>query len=63
MGEYLCCCTAAGMPKTNNATVEPMIASNTRAGETPAIQIMVVVVSPSTLQAPPAFEAATMAAR
>ena len=40
-----------------------MIASNTRAGEIPAIHIMVVVVSPRTLHAPPALDAATMAAR
>jgi hypothetical protein len=32
-------------------------------GLTPAIHIIVVVVSPTTLPAPPAFEAATMAAR
>ena len=32
-------------------------------GEAPAIQSMVVVVSPTTLPAPPALEAATMAAR
>ncbi len=31
-------------------------------GETPLIHIMVVVVSPSTLPAPPAFEAATIPA-
>jgi hypothetical protein len=54
---------AAGMPKINNATVEAMIASNSRAGEIPAIHIIVVVVSPNTLQAPPALDAATIAAR
>ena len=40
-----------------------MIASKTTTGEMPAIHIMVVVVSPTTLQAPPAFAAATIAAR
>jgi hypothetical protein len=33
-----------------------------RAASTPSIHIMVVVVSPTTLPEPPAFEAATMAA-
>src|SRR6266540_1290620 len=55
MGEYLCCLIAAGIPKTNNATDEALIAWNTWIGETPAIHIIVVVVSPITLQAPPAL--------
>ena len=42
---------------------EAMIASKTTSGETPSIHIMVAVVSPTTLQAPPALEAATIAAR
>ncbi len=33
-----------------------MIASNTRTGEMPAIHIIVVVVSPNTLQVPPALD-------
>ncbi len=40
-----------------------MIASKTTSGETPSIHIIVVVVSPTTLHAPPALEAATIAAR
>jgi len=40
-----------------------MIASKTARGETPDIHIMVVVVSPTTLHAPPAFDAATIAAK
>ena len=38
-------------------------ASSTSSGSTPSIHIMVVVVSPTTLPEPPAFEAATIAAR
>ena len=63
IGEWRCCVSAAGMPKTNRATPEPMKASSTWSGLTPAIHIMVVVVSPTTLPAPPPFEAATIAAR
>jgi hypothetical protein len=62
IGENFCCCTAAGIPKINKAIAAPMIASKTRIGEIPAIHIIVVVVSPRTLHAPPAFEAATIAA-
>ena len=40
-----------------------MKASSTSSGWTPAIHIIVVVVSPTTLPAPPALDAATMAAR
>jgi hypothetical protein len=40
-----------------------MNASSTSTGEIPAIHIIVVVVSPITLPAPPVFEAATIAAR
>ena len=47
----------------NRATPDAMKASSTSVGGMPAIHIMVVVVSPTTLPAPPAFEAATMAAR
>jgi hypothetical protein len=61
MGENFCCLIEAGIPKINNATLDAITASNTAPGGMPAIHIMVVVVSPSTLQAPPAFEAATMA--
>ena len=46
----------------NKASVAGIMASNTRLGATPAIHIIVVVVSPTTLQAPPALEAATIAA-
>ena len=63
MGKYLCCVIAAGIPKTINAVAAGMIASNTCSGETPAIHIIVVVVSPNTLHAPPAFEAPTIAAK
>jgi len=35
----------------------------TSSGLTPSIHIIVVVVSPTTLPEPPAFEAATIAAR
>jgi hypothetical protein len=38
-------------------------ACSTASGETPLIHIIVVVVSPITLPAPPAFEAATIATR
>jgi len=41
----------------------PTYASSTSSGSTPPIHIMVVVVSPTTLPEPPAFEAATIAAR
>jgi hypothetical protein len=51
------------MPKTTSAMAEPMKPSSTSSGWTPAIHIMVVVVSPTTLPAPPPFDAATMAAR
>ena len=63
IGEYFCCAIAAGMPKMKSATEAAMPASATTRGETPSIHIMVVVVSPTTLQAPPALEAATIAAR
>ena len=64
IGEYFCCCMAAGMPKMKMATDDRHIGLDARtSGLTPAIHIMVVVVSPTTLPAPPALEAATMAAR
>ena len=63
IGECRCCVSAAGMPNTNRATPEPMKASSTWSGSTPAIHIIVVVVSPTTLPEPPPFEAATIAAR
>ena len=43
------------------AIEDAMIALKTINGETPSIHIIVVVVSPSTLQAPPALAAATIA--
>jgi hypothetical protein len=46
-----------------SATVAATYASRTASGETPAIHIIVVVVSPMTLPAPPALDAATIAAR
>jgi hypothetical protein len=45
------------------ATLAAMYASNTASGDTPSIHIIVVVVSPTTLPDPPAFDAATIAAR
>src|SRR5690242_12611709 len=63
MGEYRCCCSEAGMPKITIAIDAAMYASSTDSGETPSIHIIVVVVSPTTLPEPPAFDAATMAAR
>ena len=63
IGEYLCCCNAAGMPKITIATLAATNASSTDSGLTPSIHIIVVVVSPTTLPEPPAFEAATIAAR
>ena len=51
------------MPNSTSATPEPMNASSTSSGSMPAIHIIVVVVSPTTLPAPPALEAATIAAR
>ena len=51
------------MPKNRMATIAPTYASTTCMGLTPAIHIMVVVVSPTTLPAPPALLAPTMAAR
>ncbi len=44
-------------------TPAAMKASSTSSGLTPSIHIIVVVVSPTTLPEPPAFEAATIAAR
>ena len=51
------------MPQMTTAVPEAMKASSTSSGEMPAIHIMVVVVSPTTLPEPPALEAATIAAR
>ena len=51
------------MPKITIATLAATKASSTLSGLTPSIHIIVVVVSPTTLPEPPAFEAATMAAR
>ena len=45
------------------ATLAATKASSTLSGLTPSIHIMVVVVSPTTLPEPPAFDAATIAAR
>ncbi len=45
------------------ATAEPRVASTTSSADTPSIHIIVVVVSPTTLPAPPALLAATSAAR
>ena len=55
--------TGAGMPKINIAAPAATHASSTCSGSTPSIHIIVVVVSPTTLPEPPAFDAATMAAR
>ena len=63
IGECRCCCSAAGMPKITIAAAAAMYASSTTSGLTPSIHIMVVVVSPTTLPEPPAFDAATIAAR
>jgi hypothetical protein len=54
---------AAGTPKIASATAAATIASKTLDGDTPAIHIIVVVVSPTTLNAPPALDARTIAAR
>jgi hypothetical protein len=62
IGWYLCCCSDAGMPQTTSATPAATYACTTSSGLTPSIHIIVVVVSPTTLPEPPAFEAATMAA-
>ena len=51
------------MPKIAKAITAGRIASATASGLTPSIHIMVVVVSPTTLPAPPALAAATIAAR
>ena len=51
------------MPKINIAAPAATNASSTSSGSTPSIHIIVVVVSPTTLPEPPAFDAATMAAR
>jgi hypothetical protein len=51
------------MPKMKIATAAATNASSTLSGLTPSIHIIVVVVSPTTLPDPPAFEAATIAAR
>ena len=59
----LACCRDATVPKTTRAVAEPMYAGSTASGLVPSIHIIVVVVSPSTLPAPPALAAATMAAR
>ena len=57
------CCALAKIPKNEIATIAPIAASTTHSGEAPAIQIIVVVVSPMTEPAPPALDAATIAAR
>ena len=62
IGAYFCWASDAGMPETNNAHRRD-IGINTASGLTPAIQSIVVVVSPITLPAPPALAAATIAAR
>ena len=49
------------MPKMKMATPAATNASSTLSGLTPAIHIMVVVVSPTTLPEPPALDAATIA--
>ena len=46
-----------------SATTAAMYAGSTSSGLTPAIHIIVVVVSPTTLPEPPAFDAATIPAR
>ena len=63
MGAYFCCMIESGMAKIRKAVAEPIVASITSKGLTPAIHIMVVVVSPTTLPAPPALDAAMMPAR
>lgn len=63
MGQRRYCCSAASGAKMANATNAATTARVTTKGDIPLIHIIVVVVSPTTLPAPPAFEAATMAAR
>ena len=63
MGEYFCCLMAAGMPKMSKRHRGSDDRLENPSGEMPSIHIMVVVVSPTTLQAPPALDAATIAAR
>ena len=54
---------AAGIPNTRKPAVAADIGFGAESGLTPSIHIMVVVVSPTTLPEPPAFEAATIPAR
>jgi hypothetical protein len=63
IGEYRVCWNEAGMPHTTSATNEAIVASSTAKGEMPLTHIIVVVVSPMTLPAPPALAQATSAAR
>ena len=63
IGEKRCCRIAAGTAKIASATTAAIYASRTLSGLIPSIHIIVVVVSPTTLPAPPALEAATIAAR
>ncbi len=63
IGEYACCWRAAITPKIARAAPAPTNPSRTSSGSTPAIHIIVVVVSPTTLPEPPPLDAATIAAR
>ena len=63
IGEYACCCLDAMIPTMMTATTDATYASSTARGDTPASHNMVVVVSPTTEPAPPAFDAATMPAK
>jgi hypothetical protein len=63
IGDARCCWRLAGIPKIASAITDGRNASATCSGLTPSIHIIVVVVSPTTLHAPPAFDAATIAAR
>ena len=63
IGWWACWTRAAIVALINVAVAEPTKACVTSTGETPAIHIIVVVVSPTTEPAPPAFEAPMIAAR
>ena len=63
IGAKRCCARAACTAKTRKATTAASRRAARPTGATPLIHIIVVVVSPITLPAPPALAAATIAAR